>query len=925
MKFQLYKKIGCTVLIVFVLFTGQAKAIPVEITIDFKEELEKALGVAGAAIVIADVTVIVNNAVTASVGAVSACTDAQTKIALASKDMAEDFFTGILGGLGINTPLKLLTTQKDIDSATNLSLHQKFVLTECLKIATAQSELIGFLSLAGPLVAIADHAGIDPANIITDAMISFHEQINAVKKNVADRMSLIETGRIKAEQKKARQLIQFDQILKKITERMKLALTEKIKSTILDTIQNSGAPRWVTNWAGRYANKFLSSYDQAQKQSSARLEEDYQKARSFTTIGGLQRAIAINPRYIYSLNLLLGGSEAALRAEEDAKRIENEAIATKGILGEGECVSPGGIKKPKSVNTETGTTNRDLQVFQTYNSDVLQRFASNEQLLTPKNLNRVALSKSLSAGAGSGSNGQPSLPFAGGGAINVFSAPICSSYKSQDMCPSTCHWDTKTPAVAYEQMIKEFIGIDIKQMLNNTIEEWVNSFLDNSVIGKLSGKGGLGKTADIGDILKQQLLGQLSKYGDALDDNNPAKDLIQQIVSQGGSLDGVFGNSGNSQGSRNQLSQYGNSLPSGDPMKETINKIVAAGNNPGGDDGTLSGISIGGGTGQSSGKIDCSAFSGSAKADCEIASGLFNSNKELQKQMINETIENMDMPGRISRATENLNTIATKLNQVKTIYADIAKCPTDNQQLARDTLPLIEDMVEDNLATKDMLQNVQDSIDQFKNSSPEKLETLMENESQFLESIDSTMKEIEDTNIPRYFTSIRTWLSQIIKFQTTLTIEVENISTTIPANINVTNGCQQSPFTTDTSGTLFVQTLTQKEYTLSDFFSAWGKTFNQTQLFNLPPVDGFRDLTMSVNNATSTEYQALKLQGNQNIVIKYTTKPPGTCINNKLIDGLFCTDQQAGQLCVSGQLNGTLCIRQTNQNCIPLNNQLWCF
>jgi len=943
MNSHLYKKIGATLLIA-VFFVGQVSkvyAIPVELTFD-GPKLTQQLGSIAA---LAASSPIVGEAVNSATQAIGVCGSAQLDVILSPLENALDVF-GVITNAKIEALKKI--SQTDIATSKVLSESQKNIATICIQLAQEISK------------ATSELAKLAPAATQTDAPILVLIQVSEIAQNlitnvdtklalVKQEQQIIKAQKQLEEQKKARQLIQFDQILKKITERIKLALTEKIKSTILDTLQNSGAPRWITNWSTRYANKYLNAYQQAYQE--ARLEEVQrnqfiqQRVANLPTYSSTGLGVG-NPSFVPNdvLNAIQKGPLAKFRkdlikygmptsnalrpglvaneiAKNEVEAQKQEDIATSGYKSDGECVDikSGSANAANSINTG-GADSRygGSNPFGLDTNNLFKRFASNANVLSPEIYSRVAEENIFRKD----NQEAPSILQQNvyrQDAINAQSEFLaCSSIKDQIACVAPrCTWIVKTSGDNFANMSKELMGIDIKQMLNNTIEEWVNSFLDNSILCKISGTK-CGKTANIGDIAKQQLLGQLSKFGDSLNEDNPAKYLIAQIVEQGGSLDGVFGSSRQSQEARDQLSQYGNSLPDGDPARETINQIVSAENNSGGGDGTLSGISIGGNTDRTSGKIDCSVFEGSAKTDCETAAGLFDSGKDLQKQMIDESIKNLDMPGRLSRAAENLNTISTKLNQTKTIYEDIAKCPTDNQQLAKDTIPLIEEMIDDSLVTQEMVQNVGDSIDQFKNSSPEKLETLMENESQFLDSIDKTMTEIENTNIPKYFTSIRMWLSQIVKFNTALRIEVEGIATTIPANINVTNGCQQSPFTTDTSGTLFVQTLTQKEYTLQDFFGAWGRTFNQTQLFNLPHVDAFRELTLYVNNATSTEFQALKLQGNQNILIKYTTKPAGTCIDGKLIDGSPCPVEQ--QACRTDILNPPSCIRQTGQNCVLLDN-----
>jgi len=928
MKSQFYKKIACVFLAAFVVLTGQTNAQnvdPAAAADRLRTNLASIAALAAASPSVA-------KAVAAATDAIGICGSAQVSAGLSLVTPLEQALDigGVISGGKIEALRKASTI--DIETSKVLGESQTEILKICTQLATeisnATTKLAPFAAAAAAATNGVPTDVIDGANQIADQLTNIVEQKLQRIKQI---QQIIKAQKQLEEQKKSRQLIQFDQILKKISERMKLALTEKIKSTILDTLQNSGAPRWITNWSTRYANKYMNAYQQ--KYQEARIEEVQKgnlirqrvlNAPSYENIGQITPSVDPTVPMAYLLHgpimklldtpgipatFALETHKKATAAGNNAEEAQKQQdIASSGYESDFECITIGGAGNSNTINVPSRGG-----YAATFNKS--SGFALNYNLLRVRGLTQIA--------ATSGQNNFITANTKGSVVgekvtrIDTNAPSFADTITAKD-CPPGYEKKIVTPGSTYADMSKELMGIDIKQMLNNTIEEWMNSFLNNSILCKISGTK-CGKTADIGTIAKQQLLGQLSKYGNSLNEDNPVKDLIQQIVSQGGSLDGVFGSSKQGQTSRDQLSQYGNSLPSGDPMKETISQIVSAGNDSGSEGGTLSDISVGGDTTQPSSKIDCSIFRGSAKIDCETASGLFESNKELQKQMIEEEMNNLDMPGRIKRANENLGTITTKLNQVLTIYEDIATCPTDNQRLAQDIIPLIKEMIEDNITTKLMLQNVQDSIDQFRASSPEQLETPMRNQAQFLESIDATMTEIENTNIPRYFASTREWLNKIVKFSTKLTIEVEGISTTIPANINVTNRCQQSPFTTDTSGSLFVQTLTQREYTLQDFFSAWGKTFTPTQLFNLPQTDAFRDLTMSVNNVTSTEFQALTLQGNQDIRIKYTTKPAGTCIAGRLIDGSLCPAQQA---CRNNVLNPPTCTRQPGQNCTLIDNPL---
>ena len=86
-----------------------------------------------------------------------------------------------------------------------------------------------------------------------------------------------------------------------------------------------------------------------------------------------------------------------------------------------------------------------------------------------------------------------------------------------------------------------------------------------------------------------------------------------------------------------------------------------------------------------------------------------------------------------------------------------------------------------------------------------------------------------------------------------LSIVVNGVDQTIPANIGIVGTCVRPIFTLSISGVIHVKTDVNRTYTLGDFFLVWGNTytpdfavFNKDQIFN-HRKDANHNLTMTVN------------------------------------------------------------------------------
>lgn len=84
-------------------------------------------------------------------------------------------------------------------------------------------------------------------------------------------------------------------------------------------------------------------------------------------------------------------------------------------------------------------------------------------------------------------------------------------------------------------------------------------------------------------------------------------------------------------------------------------------------------------------------------------------------------------------------------------------------------------------------------------------------------------------------------------------------------------------YTTDTTGTITVESKVARSYTLGDFFNVWGKTLNSTQVLSLK--NGSENCPSCIwmmwvmdgagHNQTSTEFQRHVIQSNEIVSLTY--------------------------------------------------------
>ncbi|MEK7498622.1 MAG: hypothetical protein AAB611_02045, partial [Patescibacteria group bacterium] len=294
----------------------------------------------------------------------------------------------------------------------------------------------------------------------------------------------------------------FDNLLKKITERLKKAITEAIKKQMLKLLQGSGAPQWVTNWLADYINKFDSVFQQESTKALAQVEKNYQSNQSFTTVRSLMNASFKDPTILapgLEKIFALMGAGAKAREAADTKRLEN--------------VANNGMKSKTSQNCPPNATTQTISGSPGETQGGGAFAFSNEELLTPYELTRVAQSDVLNLrpqpqinfnlpssinlsvpqatldtlNLGGGPNITNELGGLKPGSVDLGTQGQATGAQNSN---SGCTESVTTPGITFDKVLGELFGIDIKQMLSNTIEGWVDSFLNENLMNKLGGGGG---------------------------------------------------------------------------------------------------------------------------------------------------------------------------------------------------------------------------------------------------------------------------------------------------------------------------------------------------------------------------------------------------------------------------------------------------
>lgn len=101
-----------------------------------------------------------------------------------------------------------------------------------------------------------------------------------------------------------------------------------------------------------------------------------------------------------------------------------------------------------------------------------------------------------------------------------------------------------------------------------------------------------------------------------------------------------------------------------------------------------------------------------------------------------------------------------------------------------------------------------------------------------------------------------------------LTILINGKNYVVPANIGAGLTCLRPIHTHDDSGTIHVESPTQKDFTLGDFFAIWAQPFSKDQILNYKS-DSSHGIVMTVDGQPNSEYGNLILKDKQQIAIEY--------------------------------------------------------
>lgn len=131
----------------------------------------------------------------------------------------------------------------------------------------------------------------------------------------------------------------------------------------------------------------------------------------------------------------------------------------------------------------------------------------------------------------------------------------------------------------------------------------------------------------------------------------------------------------------------------------------------------------------------------------------------------------------------------------------------------------------------------------------------------------------EDTRTTREIAMICTTdMATRFHIHPNISIVVDGVVQTLPAQIGVNAGCMNPLHTHDTSGKIHVESPVKRDFTLGDFFAVWGKTFNKDQILDYE-VDETHVIKLTVNGIENQDFENLVLDDDDQAVISYETVP----------------------------------------------------
>ncbi|MBI3459185.1 hypothetical protein HY061_02920 [Candidatus Azambacteria bacterium] len=93
----------------------------------------------------------------------------------------------------------------------------------------------------------------------------------------------------------------------------------------------------------------------------------------------------------------------------------------------------------------------------------------------------------------------------------------------------------------------------------------------------------------------------------------------------------------------------------------------------------------------------------------------------------------------------------------------------------------------------------------------------------------------------------------------------------ISANIGIIFNCMNPLHTHDRSGLIHIESPEKRDFTLSDFFAVWGKTYNKNQILDYR-VDANHIIRQTVNGQEVVDFENTILYDKDQIIISYEQK-----------------------------------------------------
>lgn len=101
-----------------------------------------------------------------------------------------------------------------------------------------------------------------------------------------------------------------------------------------------------------------------------------------------------------------------------------------------------------------------------------------------------------------------------------------------------------------------------------------------------------------------------------------------------------------------------------------------------------------------------------------------------------------------------------------------------------------------------------------------------------------------------------------------LEIRINGQKQTIPSNIGINAGCMNALHTHGTTGEIHVESPQKRDFTLSNFFAVWGKTYSKDQILD-SKADEKYIIRETVNGQEVEDYENTILHDKDKIVIFY--------------------------------------------------------